>query len=81
METPSQAGRSPRSDHVREIGSRPGEIDRSVGVDPENIAAGLGLADGYYGIGSRDVTLGLSGPNFSFDGGQAWLDWRDAKNN
>lgn len=62
------------------IGRDPGEIERSVGIHPHRAEQDLAMADTYYELGFREITIGLGGPDYPLDVVRPWLKWRDAKN-
>lgn len=62
--------------HCADVGRDPAEIERSVGVNP----ARIGAADDYHGLGTRQFTLGLSGPDYDLAPVRDWVSWRDEKN-
>jgi hypothetical protein len=58
-------------------GRNPGEIERSAGLrggDPET--------DGqaYYDVGTRLITISVSGPDFDMGRVSDWVQWRDEVN-
>ena len=62
--------------HCAEVGRDPAEIERSVGVKPSRVED----ADRYHDIGTRQFTLGLSGPDYDLGPVKEWLSWRDERN-
>ena len=60
----------------REIGRDPGEIERSIGMEADQIE----LADAVYEIGTHEILLGVDGPAYDFGAVREWLAWRDGKN-
>ncbi|MFB9376419.1 LLM class F420-dependent oxidoreductase [Kineococcus gynurae] len=61
-----------------EIGRDPGEIERSAGVSLTDDPAVVGEA--LHEVGTRLVTVSVSGPDYDLSPLRAWLDWRDEKN-
>ncbi|NHZ71177.1 MAG: LLM class F420-dependent oxidoreductase [Proteobacteria bacterium] len=57
-------------------GRDPGEIERSIGVEPDKIE----LADSYRAAGADEFTIGLNGPKYDFSQVKDWLAWRDNTN-
>jgi probable F420-dependent oxidoreductase len=57
-------------------GTDPAAIERSVGVEGEQIGDG----DTLYDLGVRQFTIGLNGPDYNLSSLKDWLSWRDAKN-
>jgi probable F420-dependent oxidoreductase len=58
------------------VGRDPGEIDRSVGVNPKHID----LADDFHAAGAVEITIGLNGPSYDMAPVKEWLAWRDQVN-
>ena len=63
-----------------EIGRDPSEIERSVGIHPHRGEKDLALADTYYDLGFRQITVGLNGPDYPMDAVEKWIAWRDEMN-
>ena len=64
-----------------EIGRDPHDIEWSVGLQPDDIDRFLAEdADRYLELGFTQFTLGFGGPDWSVDGGRAFLEWRDRRN-
>ncbi len=64
-------------DWCAEVGRDPAEIERSVGIsDPQDFEAG----DAYAAAGVKQLTFGVSGPDYDLSNVQPWLDWRDRLN-
>ena len=59
-----------------EIGRDPAEIERSVGVQPNQLAD----ADAYLEAGIVEFTIGSSGPDYDLSAVDGWLAWRDRVN-
>jgi probable F420-dependent oxidoreductase len=57
-------------------GTDPAAIERSIGVDIDNIAD----ADAFAEAGATQFTLGLNGPDYDMTGLADWLAWRDDRN-
>ena len=69
-------------EHWCEIEGRdPGEIERGVGVEPEDLDRFLlEEADSLLEMGFTQFTLGFNGPEWDVEAGMAWLLWRDQIN-
>ncbi len=63
-------------EHCASVGRDPGDIDRSVGVNPKKIE----LADELRAAGAIEFTIGLNGPDYDFGTVKDWLAWRDERN-
>jgi probable F420-dependent oxidoreductase len=64
-----------------QIGRDPRDIEWSVGLQPDDIDRFLAEdADRYLELGFTQFTLGFGGPDWSVDGGRAFLEWRDRRN-
>lgn len=61
-----------------EVGRDPSEIERSVGMG--DLKKDQKLADAYYELGARQITLDVSGPRLDLGPVEPWLAWRDQKN-
>lgn len=62
-------------------GRDPGEIERGVGVEPDDLDRFLGEeAPTLLEMGFTQFTLGFNGPEWDVDAGVAWLEWRDRVN-
>jgi probable F420-dependent oxidoreductase len=67
--------------HCQAIGRDPYEIEWSVGLQPDDIERFLREdADRYLELGFTQFTLGFGGPDWSVEGGRAFLEWRDRVN-
>lgn len=64
-----------------EVGRDPGEIEWSVGVEPDDLDRFLDEdAPACALLGFTQFTLGFNGPTWNVDAGQRWLTWRDEVN-
>lgn len=64
-----------------EIGRDPGNIECSVGLDPDDVERFLAEdVDTYVGMGFTQFTLGFNGPDWNVQRGASWLEWRDRVN-
>ena len=65
-----------------EIGRDPGEIERGLGVEPDDLERFLAEdADDYVALGFTQFTLGVNGPAWEVGSAvEAWLAWRDERN-
>jgi probable F420-dependent oxidoreductase len=64
-----------------EFGRDPGEIERAVGLEPSEGERVLEQhAESYLEMGFTQFTFGTTGPDYSFDGLESWLAWRDEVN-
>jgi alkanesulfonate monooxygenase SsuD/methylene tetrahydromethanopterin reductase-like flavin-dependent oxidoreductase (luciferase family) len=67
--------------HCEAIGRDPYAIEWSVGLQPDDIDRFLREdADRYLELGFTQFTLGFGGPDWSVEGGRAFLEWRDRIN-
>ncbi|HSK94085.1 MAG TPA: LLM class F420-dependent oxidoreductase [Candidatus Angelobacter sp.] len=63
------------------IGRDPGEIEWSVGLQPDDLERFLAEdADAYLELGFTQFTLGFGGPAWTVERGRPWLEWRDRRN-
>lgn len=64
-----------------EVGRDPAEVERAVGVEPEDLERFLAEdADAYVALGFTQFTLGVEGPDWELGGAvEDWLSWRDAR--
>ncbi len=62
--------------HCAEIGRDATEIERSAGASPRQPESG----EDYFAVGTRQLTLGFSGPDYDLAPVREWLAWRDEKN-
>ena len=63
-------------------GRDPDEIERGLGLEPDDLDRFLNEdVDSYLEMGFTQFTLGFNGPDWEVSAGQAWLDWRDSRNN
>jgi probable F420-dependent oxidoreductase len=64
------------------VGRDPGEIERGLGVEPDDLARFLTEdADAYVELGFTQFTLGVNGPRWVIgDDVRSWLAWRDERN-
>ena len=58
------------------VGRDPGDIERSVGVDPRAVDK----ADEIHAAGVDEFHMGVDGPDYDFGPLKEWLAWRDEKN-
>jgi hypothetical protein len=66
---------------VRRGGTRPGDIEWSLGLDPDDLDRFLTEdVDDYVDLGFTQFTLGFNGPGWGVDRGADWLAWRDERN-
>ena len=65
-----------------EIGRDPREIERGVGVEPDDLERFLAEdADDYVALGFTQFTLGVNGPEWEVGSAvEQWLSWRDERN-
>jgi probable F420-dependent oxidoreductase len=65
-----------------EVGRDPTEIERGVGVEPDDLGRFLAEdADSYVELGFTQFTLGVNGPDWEIGGAvETWLAWRDERN-
>ena len=65
-----------------EIGRDPLEIERGVGVEPDDLERFLDEdADAYVALGFTQFTLGVNGPDWEVGSAvEQWLSWRDEQN-
>jgi probable F420-dependent oxidoreductase len=65
-----------------EIGRDPSEIERGVGVEPDDLERFLAEdADAYVSLGFTQFTLGVNGPAWEVGSAvEEWLAWRDRRN-
>lgn len=63
-------------DWCAKVGRDPGDIERSIGVNP----AHLDKAEGWLAAGADEITLGLNGPDYDMAVVEDWLAWRDDVN-
>ena len=65
-----------------EIGRDPSEIERGLGVEPDDLERFLTEdADDYVALGFTQFTLGVNGPAWEVGPAvEAWLSWRDERN-
>jgi probable F420-dependent oxidoreductase len=65
-----------------ERGRDAGEIERAVGVEPDDLDRFLSEdADAYVALGFTQFTLGVNGPDWVVGAAvERWLDWRDERN-
>ena len=65
-----------------EIGRDPSEIERGLGVEPDDLERFLAEdAGGYVELGFTQFTLGVNGPAWEVGSAvEAWLSWRDERN-
>ena len=63
-------------DWCAKVGRDPGDIERSIGVNP----AHLDKAEGWLAAGAKEITLGLNGPSYDMAVVEDWLAWRDDVN-
>ena len=63
-------------DWCAKVGRNPGDIERSIGVNP----AHLDKAEGWLAAGAKEITLGLNGPDYDMAVVEDWLAWRDDVN-
>ena len=66
------------NDWCTKVGRDPSEIRRSVGVDVEKVEDFDELFAGLADAPIDEVTLGTGGPDYSMDGIQRFLEWRDS---
>jgi alkanesulfonate monooxygenase SsuD/methylene tetrahydromethanopterin reductase-like flavin-dependent oxidoreductase (luciferase family) len=67
--------------HCAAIGRDPEEIERSVGIEPDDIERFLAQdAERYVAMGFTQFTLGFGGPSWRVEGGRRFLEWRDRVN-
>ena len=67
--------------HCADIGRDPHDIEWGLGLQPDDIDRFLAEdADRYLELGFTQFTLGFGGPNWRVEGGEAFLAWRDARN-
>ncbi len=65
----------------RAIGRDPGEIEWSVGLQPDDLERFLAEdAEAYVHLGFTQFTLGFGGPSWPVEAGAPWLEWRDRMN-
>jgi len=65
----------------RSAGRDPAEIERGLGVEPDDLDRFLARdADTYVAMGFSQFTLGFNGPAWDVDAGRPWLAWRDRHN-
>ena len=63
------------------VGRDPAEIERGVGVEPDDLARFLDDAEAYVELGFTQFTLGVNGPLWEIgEEIRAWLAWRDERN-
>lgn len=59
----------------------PDEIERAVGIEPDQLGADLARhADTYVAYGFTQITLGVNGPDYDLEPVRDWLAWRDDVN-
>jgi len=64
-----------------EIDRDPHDVEWSLGLEPDNHSRVLASqAERYVEMGFTQFTFGTTGPDYSLDGLQAWLDWRNTLN-
>ena len=65
-----------------EVGRDPCEIERGVGVEPDDLERFVAEdADDYVALGFTQFTLGVNGPDWEIgDEISRWLAWRDERN-
>jgi probable F420-dependent oxidoreductase len=64
-----------------EVGRDPGDIEWSLGLDPDDLDRFLTEdVDDYVDLGFTQFTLGFNGPGWGVDRGADWLAWRDERN-
>jgi hypothetical protein len=65
-----------------EVGRDPCEIERGVGVEPDDLQRFVtDDADDYVALGFTQFTLGVNGPAWEVGPAvEAWLAWRDERN-
>lgn len=77
LDTPIDALRR----HCGAIGRDPGEIEWSVGVEPDDLDRFMDEdAQAYVDMGFTQFTLGFNGPAWAVESGMPWLKWRDTAN-
>jgi probable F420-dependent oxidoreductase len=59
------------------VGRDPSEIERSAGLENPRDAS---VGDAYLEAGAQQITLGHTGPDYSLEGVEDWVAWRDKVN-
>jgi probable F420-dependent oxidoreductase len=65
-------------DWCAKVGRDPGEIERSVEVEPSDLPDKTGQA--LYDVGTRLFTIGMDCPSFDIGAVRDWVAWRDERN-
>jgi probable F420-dependent oxidoreductase len=64
-----------------EVGREPSDVEWSLGLEPDNHGRLLEQhAETFKDMGFTQFTFGTTGPDYSLDGLEAWLNWRDRIN-
>ena len=62
------------AEHCKAVGRDPDTIERSAGVNVENLLAD---AEGLVALGVTLLTVGVNGPDYDLSGAEALCRWRD----